>query len=469
MEAELWQIFIDRLEGEVGETEQVQQAREQDTMTLAECQRWWDWAEGTVRARARRARTRDRTRSPRMSPMDGDAASLMEAGRSKPMPKRKGLGGGRRDRDEEDDKDGRRDTRPRNGLSDGRRRSPARRRTTRPMRGSAQLHPVAGKEERSPMPRYTHETRRLLPRGTGRRQEPMSVGNATCFWLHTLGLRDGLATDDRHALDPEGHAGRVRALQEVRPEDVTTIMVALMRTVAMFVVEASQLMMVRVGRAGPAADEEVEVEVDAEEGDEEMWMQTSAGRPVKPTREEVEELAEDEREAKCRRVDLEGQLEERAREEAEQAQNDARLWEQHQAAKYRDWEWWVVENCPPPMTRRLQTTLVLTQAGSAEQVTCSVPLARNRPVELRLCIREVSGELTAEQVNEREAAPMTTEEVYRSWRGGGLTDAAARALVGDEMMAMFMAQQMVEDEAGPEAAQGDIPSQGSIDQPAMSS
>ena len=47
----------------------------------------------------------------------------------------------------------------------------------------------------------------------------MTIGDATCFWLHTLGLRDGLATDDHRALNPEEHENRVQGVSDVRPED----------------------------------------------------------------------------------------------------------------------------------------------------------------------------------------------------------------------------------------------------------
>ena len=76
-------------------------------------------------------------------------------------------------------------------------------------------------------------------------------------------------------------------------------MAALMRTMALFIVEASQLMMVRVQQAQSSRQGEM-VEVEVEEGDEEVWMQTSTTTASKRQYEEVEveQMAEDEREAR---------------------------------------------------------------------------------------------------------------------------------------------------------------------------
>ena len=451
MEAELWQIFVDELEGAVGETHQVQSARGQATMTPQQCQGWWQWAELMVQHRPR-----SRSRSPRAREQDGDSASLMETGRSKPTPKRKTgpARGDRRDQDEDDDRGDRRTAWPRNGLSDGRRRSPDRRRARKPARGAS-----SGARERTPVPRVTSEVRRLGPRGgVGRPPALMKVGNATCFWLHTLGLRDGLAPDDHHALDPEQHSNRVRAVQDIRQEDVLMLMVALMRTMAMFVVESSQLMMSRVGPRGTRGDEEVEVEVEDNGDDEEMWMQTSRGvlRPRGP--EEGEQLAEDEREAKQqRREDRNSedyQLQERAREEEAQERTDEALWQQHVAATYRDWEWWVVQTCPPSRPRRLQASMTIAQGSAGEQVTCSIPLARGRPLDIRLSLREVQVDQQAEDLGSGLATGSEKEEnlesrtmaLYRAWKDGHVDQEGVQAVVGDEMMGMFWAQRMVEED-----------------------
>ncbi|CAE7617409.1 zc3hc1 [Symbiodinium sp. KB8] len=443
MEAELWQIFVDELEGAVGETHQVQNARGQATMTPQQCQGWWQWAELVVQQHPR-----SRSRSPRARDQGADSSSLMETGRSKPMPKRRTgqARGDRRDQDEDDDRGDRRAW-ARNGLSDGRRRSPERRRSRQPARGAS-----SGARER---------VRRLGIRGgAGGPPAPMTVGNATCFWLHTLGLRDGLATDDHHALDPEQHSNRVRAVQDIRQEDVLMMMVALMRTMAMFVVESSQLMMNRVGPRGARGDEEVEVEVEDNGDDEEMWMQTTKGVVRKRGLEEGEQLAEDEREAKQLKSEdrnsEEYQLQERAREEEAQEREDEALWQQHLAATYRDWEWWVVQTCPPSRPRRLQASMMVAQGSAGEQVTCSIPLARGRPIDIQLSLREVQveedqqtnglGSGQAAGTGKEENLDSRTMALYRDWLAGRVEESTVQALVGDEMMGMFWAQRMVEED-----------------------
>ena len=219
----------------------------------------------------------------------------------------------------------------------------------------------------------------------------MSMGDATCFWLHTMGLRNGTATDDQRALDPSRHSGRVDAIMGVRPEDLVMVMAALMRTLAMLVVESSQLMMMRVQQQ-PSHEGDEEVEVTAEEeGDEEIWMQTDLSGPVKRQRTE-EQLAEDEHQEKLHREAeqrlAENQQDAREAEELEQARQDEVLWEQHRAALYRAWEEWEVANFVPAPPRRLRAIVRLTQGSSSEQMVCSVPLSRGSPVELAVTLHE---------------------------------------------------------------------------------
>ena len=121
LEAELWQEFIDYLEGMVGETEQVREARGQATMSTGECDRWWQWAAEHAPALPPRPGSRSRSRS-RGEGEDPDTASLMDTGRGRPVPKQKpypGRGGRGRGDDDEDphDRGDRRDhTRDREGA-----------------------------------------------------------------------------------------------------------------------------------------------------------------------------------------------------------------------------------------------------------------------------------------------------------------------------------------------------------------
>ena len=286
-----------------------------------------------------------------------------------------------------------------------------------------------------------------------------------------MGLRDGLDGDDRRALDPQRHQGRVDALMGVRPEDLQMVMAALLRTLAMVVVETSSLLMMRLPPSPPPqGDEEVEVEVE-EYGDDDCWMQT--GAPRKKQRTGEEELAADEQEAMDeRRVEeeqRERQQEAREREEAEQARQDELLWLQHDASAYRDWEQWTVANHVQSPPRRLRAVIRLGHGVAAQQVACSVPLARGHPVELVVGLSEVAGDTvvsdvpsgcpvplaptlpgprTGEDDRQVHGSPHDAEarhvQGYKEWRAGQLSDEQVEQQFGSEMAAMFRAQQLVE-------------------------
>ncbi|CAE7943588.1 unnamed protein product [Symbiodinium sp. KB8] len=318
---------------------------------------------------------------------------------------------------------------------------------------------------------YYHAVRHLTPRGDGRCSPAMSMGDATCFWLHTMGLRNGTATDDRRALDPSRHDGRVDAIMGVRPEDLVMVMAALMRTLAMLVVESSQLMMMRVQQQpNHGEDEEVEVTVE-EEGDEEVWMQTDLSGPVKRQRS-AEQLAEDEHHEKLHREAeqrlAQRQQDAREAEEMEQARQDEVLWEQHRAALYRAWEEWEVANFVPAPPRRLRAIVRLTQGNASEQMVCSVPLTRGSPVELAVTLHEQvpptvipepsgvdeagdpGGLCSRLQVSAQQSPAVQVEAGhmagYDRWRSGGLSDAQVEAQFGADMLAMFVAQRLVEED-----------------------
>ena len=455
----LWEEFVDHLEGLVGESQQVGDARLQRTLSAEEREAWWQWADTHA---PRLTRTRSRSRSPTRN-RDDDATSLMDRGGHRPTPKKKAHPGRGRDRGDREEGDGRDpgDDRGRvrrdGGRDDGRRRVPPR---SRSARVAARVAGRSSGSAEDPARRVTREVRRLEPRGC--RAAPMTIGNATCFWLHTMGLRNGTAVNDSRALDPQAHDGRVDAVMGVRPEDLVMVMAALMRTLAMLVVESSQLMMMRVQQQpSRAADEEVEVTVEEEDGDEEVWMQTYQHQGFKRACPEEEQLAEDEREDKARRV-ADAVLAAREQEaheveEAEQAKMDEVLWEQHKAACYRDWEQWEVANFAPAPPRRLRVALTLRQGGAAEQVVCSVPLVRNNPIELGLTIHEQAGEgpalpgpAAAEVTAGGLAAQVEVHHVagYDEWLAGRMSDAQVEQRYGSEMLAMYKAQYMVEQDGG---------------------
>ena len=447
LEAQLWEEFVDHLEGMVGETEQVRDARGQPTMSTQECDRWWQWAmERTGEAATPRSRSRSRDR-------EIDAASFMEAGRGRPEPRPKSYPGKQRGRGNGDEPPRRGERRDRDGGDTGRRRQAPR---SRSQRIAARQATSTATGSRDPMPAETRETRRLLPRSG--RAPPMTVADATCFWLHTMGLRDGVATDDHRALDPGNHDNRVRALRSVRSEDVVVVvMTGLLRTMAMLVVELSQLMMVRVQPLLPREDDEVEVEVD----DEEVWMQTSLRRGLKRSLEEGESMAVEEAMQREQR-EREGaarvaQQDDREREEAVQEMEDEALYRQHCASVYRDWEWWEMEHCPRPTPRRLRAVLTVVHGSSSESLSCSVPLARGRPVDLHVSLSEQEGEAPVTTATEGGgAAPSTVEggvsadvahqARYQAWRDGELSNHDVARELGEDMLGVFWAQWMVDSE-----------------------
>ena len=403
----------------------------------------------------------------------------MDKGRGRPSPRRKA--NPERHRDEDDDE--RRSGGGRGREVRDRTRDPARRRTLARSRSERVAARVAGRASGSHeggSHGCTREVRRLTPRGDGRRSPAMTMGDATCFWLHTMGLRNGTATDDQRALDPSGHSGRVDAIMGVRPEDLVMVMAALMRTLAMLVVESSQLMMMRVQQQPSPEGDEVEVTVE-EPDDEEMWMQTDLQGPVKRKAAE-EQLAEEEHEEQLQREAerniAEGQQEAREEEEREQARQDEILWEQHRAAAYRAWEEWELANFVPTPPKRLRALVRLTQGGCSEQVVCSVPLTRGSPVELTVALHEQAPVQEPSALGRPAASAVeaggggcgcprpSTEQVaanhvagYDQWRVGDLTDDQVGTRFGADMLAMFVAQRLVEEDlsaAEPEGTQSQV-------------
>ncbi|CAE6933060.1 unnamed protein product, partial [Symbiodinium sp. KB8] len=355
-------------------------------------------------------------------------------------------------RDERGGRGGRRDERY---LEAARRRQPRSRSERIAARSAASTASAGARTGRSrEPPAVTRETRHLAPRGP--RAPPMTVGDATCFWLHTMGLRDGPSTNTTRALDPANHAGRARALREVRAEDVVVVMTGLLRTMAMLMVELSQLMMLRIQPMLPnEGDEEVEVEVD----DEEMWMQTNLQpHPKKRQREPEEAEAEEERlyreDVEKERAAAEAQQMEREQEEMEQSARDEELYRQHQAAVYRDWEWWLIQNPPSPMQRRLRTVVTLTHGNASECLSSSVPLVRGQPVEIHFSLteqqvaREIPGDRVAPTAEMGSDPGQPDERLhhrrYVDWCRGLITNHEVVAELGDTMLDMFWSQWLVE-------------------------
>ena len=102
----------------------------------------------------------------------------------------------------------------------------------------------------------------------------MQIEDATLWWLHLLGLRDGPETDTSRALRRENFENRLQMVQDVRREDLFVVMVGLLRVTAMLWVECCQLVYMHPHILSLVSPEvEVEVEPEDEEGDHTAWMQ----------------------------------------------------------------------------------------------------------------------------------------------------------------------------------------------------
>ena len=324
LESELWLEYLDDYEAQVGwESDGVQSLREQDRVSDADLQVWREWAAAVTEVPVQRA---GRSRSPRR--VSGDDVSLMGGDGLRPRPKRRPSGAS--------DSRGPRRRRARAAPSSAA-SGAGRERSTRPSaRGADGLddrcdlprvrRAAAGRGPRevgevrhlvSPGPRETREVRHLAPRAPG----PMTVMEASAWWMRLMGLRNGFDGDATCVLPRDGYEDRLRDVRAVPVQDVMTVVLALLRVVTMLQVECAQLIM----QHGEFS-QEVEVEVD---DDETMWMQRGikrSSRVLLQGEEPSPDLLADEREqsdeARGRQAMLEAQEEDRIRQELEQRRQD---------------------------------------------------------------------------------------------------------------------------------------------------
>ena len=295
----------------------------------------------------------------------------------------------------------------------------------------------------SPGPRETREVRHLVP---PRAPGPMTVMEASAWWMRLMGLRNGFDGDATCVLPRDGHEDRLRDIRAVPVQDVMTVVMALLRVVTMLQVECAQLIM----QHGEFS-QEVEVEVD---DDETMWMQRGikrSSRVLLQGEEPSPDLLEDERERReetHRRQEMQrAQEADRARQEMEQRRRDeAQYAEQVQADASR------------PL---LRTCLVVEHGGAAEGLTASLPLEDGADIGVQLRFTVVAPRASGElPLSVRPAMPGMPAVVtgggssgadgdYHAalcnrWQQGGLSDEAVQGLVGEEMYAVFVAQRMEE-------------------------
>ena len=289
-------------------------------------------------------------------------------------------------------------------------------------------------------PRCTTEVRHLLlPRRT---TTPMQIEDATLWWLHLLGLRDGPEVDVSRALRREEFNNRVNMLQDVADGDVFMVMVGLLRVTAMLWVECCQLVYMHPyvrGMVSPTVEVEVE---ETEEGDGTMWMQSwKRPRTQAPGTEPVElsALLEDEEEARQERERRVAMMQESEREE------DRREQVEQQEAERLGREYLEHRTMPPPCPEWCARLVVRHEGTVVAQ--SALPVLPGAGVRFDLTLEPAGGPTAGMGVcsapGEQEAS-----ELYCGWMSGAISDSQVVLRLGDDMLAVFRLQREFEAEQG---------------------
>ena len=295
IEAEMWDRFVDWFEGEIGaETESLQRLRNRPNMATETRSQWRDWAltTGTGARPTTRSRSPRREGQPTSSATTStwetveDAVSLMHTG---------GRGHSWEDR-----------------SSDGRRRARRRRthRTRERSREGRWERPTASTREERVRLRVTGETRRLVPRERPEEREPGEPANltghsratsswedsgpsgaasgairsdeceidivqATTRWLRLMGLRGPgeYSLEPSNAILKSRQRTMRRELGVMGDANLAVMYRGLMRLMGMLFIECARILM-QVQDDRLRAHETVDVEVDADEDEESIYMQT---------------------------------------------------------------------------------------------------------------------------------------------------------------------------------------------------
>ncbi|CAE7571921.1 pol [Symbiodinium sp. CCMP2456] len=471
VEAEMWEDYVDRLEGLVGwESQQVANAREVANMHENVRGEWRQRAAAgdmnldlTVPTTGRRVRPRRAQGQAEEGGSEGDAQSLME------RPHRHGERGrddsrGAPERRGRDARDARGSSRRGMDTEEERTRS-------RPLGNSRPSR--CTEEVRRLEPRRPH-TPRLTPTTTRSALPTLSVDAATARWLHFLNLRPSPTTTSLEpALPQEGRQERIDWLGTLHEQDMAAAMAGLMRVLAMLMVECSHMLVTH------QAAFLVSVDLEEEDDEETIYMQqgwTTAKRRKTddgPTEEDLRAEHEERVALQRERAARDQQQQEREREEiaweAEQEKLATQLYAAHEAARYRDWEQWEVLHAVSAVPKRQHLRIVAEAMGPTEASSssttpsvqvfqCELPRLRQGGFRLTLEMGEVGRPVapTAPTVPERPEAPSTTtsnraqpdedelDTVYKVWSAGGCSDSEVRANYGDEIMTGFLAQWLSE-------------------------
>ena len=287
LEAEIWSQYADQVEGIMGfETEVVQSNRATPTMSEQDMEEWRHWAgmRGTPT-------TRDRSRTPRRGttrtsstsrltrsavpgedPTTGDATSLMHWGTWSDS--RTSNGGRRRHRRRRSPRSGERD-RSRNGrpAMGSTRALRIQERVTRETRHLGRECATSSWEPRRPVP---EDTAGQAPTHTAVTGE-MDILEATGRWFVMLGLRrpGQESHEPSNAMTKSMQAEARSTLRSMSEADLSVMVTALLRLTGMLYIESARLLtQARDDRR--RTSEEVEVEIEADEDDESIYMQKFA-------------------------------------------------------------------------------------------------------------------------------------------------------------------------------------------------
>ena len=279
VEAEIWSAFTDQVEGIMGfETEVVQNNRAQPTMSDREMEAWRQWA-GLRRAGARsRSRTPTRaTRTPPATTSSGeqeqgqeteDFTSLMHRGTwSDPRAHGRRRDNRRRRTTRSNERDRSRRTRTTTGASS--RELRIRERVTRETRRLGDECAASSWQSWQAEPAAVARTPSVAPRAA-----EMDILEATGRWFVMLGLRQpGQETHEpSSAMTRQMQAEARTTLRTMTDRDLETMETALLRLTGMIYIEAARLLtQARDDRR--RTTEEVEVEIEADDEEESIYMQ----------------------------------------------------------------------------------------------------------------------------------------------------------------------------------------------------
>ena len=298
--------------------------------------------------------------------------------------------------------------------------------------------------------RCTTETRRLLPRhmesqgnrGRGEGGERMQPAEATARWLYILGFRSSFHGQELQPALPGGRDSydRDEHIAHIHPQDVAAMQQGMLRVLAMLMIECSQLLM-RHPTLQPPRDRD---------NDDHLLMQTHLTKRGKDekTRWE-EEITEMDREEQLVREEAEAKQKQQEEEEAwtEQCmqEEDAaalRLWEQHQAQRYREWEQWTVMHATPGEGTKKRLRITTQRGAQLQQTEMDVAVG----AEISIHLGPISAGTSPQSSWETPHVSVDNllSNMYKLWKEGKIDDTVVQHIAGIETLGLYNAQLLQE-------------------------